>query len=176
MSNHVVLIGLMGSGKSTVGRRLAKRLGRTFVDTDARIETSTGRRVREVFQTDGESTFRDIEASILREILDGTEPSIVAGGGGIILREENRRLLTDEHVIWLRAAPSLLAQRLSQSARRGVGHRPLIDDDPLGTLTSMHESRSVFYAEVSDDVIDVDDLSPDQVVEECKRSIERRAS
>ncbi|NDD96154.1 MAG: shikimate kinase [Acidimicrobiia bacterium] len=169
-SRHVVLVGLMGTGKSTVGKRLAVRLGRPFVDTDARLETLSGRTIRSIFETDGEEAFRDVESNVLTDVLESPNPSVVAAGGGIVLREPNRRLLQQTFVVWLRADPTMLANRLRRSARRGATHRPLIDDDPLGKLNQMNADRSSMYDEVSTVVVDVDQLSPDQIVEQCVRA------
>ena len=171
-TRHVVLVGLMGTGKSTVGKRLAVRLGRKFVDTDTRIEESSDRSIRSIFESDGEEAFRDMESQVLVEVLDSSEPSVIAAGGGVVVRDANRQVLRSFSVIWLRAEPTMLANRLVRSARRGASHRPLIDNDPLGKLNEMNRNRSVLYAEVSGTVIDVDGLTPDEIVERCRRFVE----
>lgn len=169
---HVVLVGLMGSGKTTVGRRLARDLGIDFVDTDACIEERTCRSIREIFAGDGESHFRDLETDTLTSVLGSSHRCVIATGGGIVVRESNRRALAAHHVIWLRASPVLLASRLGRQARRGVGHRPLVDGDPLAKLTAMSSERRSMYEEVSDIVIDVDSLSVDQIVRISLETIE----
>ena len=164
---HVVLVGLMGSGKSTVGRRLARALGRVFIDTDARVEASTARSIRDIFTEDGENGFRDRESEVLGSALDTEVPSVIASGGGVVLRDTNRRLLDGHSVIWLRARPELLVDRVAGATRRGPDHRPLLDGDPLAKLTFMATERRALYAEVSDVTIDIDALAIEQIVRTC---------
>ncbi|MCE2763352.1 MAG: shikimate kinase [Ilumatobacteraceae bacterium] len=157
----------MGSGKSTVGRRLARALGRDFIDTDARVEASTGRSIRDIFAEDGENGFRDRESEALESALHTKVSSVIATGGGVVLRDTNRRLLDDHSVIWLRARPELLVDRVAGATRRGAGHRPLLDGDPLAKLTLMATERRAMYAEISDVIIDVDALAIEQIVRTC---------
>lgn len=161
MSRHVVLVGLMGSGKTTVGRRLAAELGRPFVDSDEVVEARTGRTVREIWHDDGEPAYRLLERSALMNALGDPTPSVIAAAGGVVLSADNRRALAaaDATVVWLRADPTVLVAR----ATRGT-HRPLLDDDPAGTLQRMSDDRDPLYTEVADDVVDVDDRSVDEVV------------
>lgn len=163
---HVVLVGLMGSGKSTVARALGQRLGRPVLDSDTMIEQRTGRTVREIFQTEGEDAFRDLETAVLNDALASREPAIIAGAGGIVLREQNRALLaaSGARVVWLAAEPSLLVDRV-----RGGGHRPLLDADPAGTLQRMHADREPLYREVAHQIIAVDGRSVSDVVEAILR-------
>jgi shikimate kinase len=153
VDRHLVLVGLMGAGKSTVARVLGDRLGRRVIDSDAVIEAATGRTVREIFQTDGEPAFRTLETDALIDALASDEPVIIAAAGGVVLREENRRALerSGAKVVWLAADPSVLVERV----RSGV-HRPALDDDPEGTLRRMHESREALYREVADLIVSVD--------------------
>ena len=90
MANHVVLVGLMGSGKTTVGKRLAARLDRHFVDADAALEDIADRTIAEIFEQDGEAAFRDLEADTFEELLEHHEPCIIASGGGLVLRRGRR--------------------------------------------------------------------------------------
>ena len=150
---HLVLVGLMGSGKSTVGRVLAERLGRPLFDSDAMIEERTGRTVREIFAADGEPAFRALETQALTDALDSDAPCVVAAAGGVVLAEANRRILraSGAKVVWLAADPAVLVERV----RSGV-HRPALDDDPAGTLLRMQREREPLYREVADLVITVD--------------------
>ncbi len=160
--DHLVLVGLMGVGKTTVGKRLAEILGWSLVDSDAQVEARVGRTVREIFERDGEPAFRVLETEALRDALDGPGPTIVAAAGGVVLSEENRRLLQrpNVEVVWLRADPSVLV------ARAATGdHRPLLEDDPAGVLARMAVDREPLYREVADVTIDVAGLTPDQVAE-----------
>jgi shikimate kinase len=152
-AGHLVLVGMMGAGKTTVGRILAERLGRPLVDTDQRIEASTGRTVRQIFADEGEPAFRALETQVLRESLAEAEPSVIAAAGGVVLDPENRRLLveSDARVVWLCADTALLVERVRNGA-----HRPLLDDDPAAVLERMAETRSDLYREVADVIITVD--------------------
>jgi shikimate kinase len=160
--DHLVLVGLMGVGKTTVGRRLSNRLGWALVDSDAQVEARTGRSVREIFEHDGEPAFRILETEALRDALDAPGPTIVAAAGGVVLAEANRELLErpDVTVVWLRAAPQLLVARASTG-----DHRPLLEHDPAGVLMKMAVDREPFYRAVADVVVDVDGLSADEVTD-----------
>lgn len=162
-SRTVVLVGLMGAGKTTVGRLLADRLARRFVDSDELIEAATGRTVREIFATDGEPAFRALETAALRDALDADEPAVIAAAGGVVLAEENRRALVDSDavVVWLEAELALLTDR----ALTGE-HRPLLDDDPAGTLRRMAADRAPWYSEVAGHRVDTSGRAPADVVDE----------
>jgi shikimate kinase len=149
---HLVLVGMMASGKTTIGRAVARRTGRVFVDSDAQIEAETGRTVREIFEQDGEAGFRRLEAEALARALASDEPAVIAAAGGVVLSPHNRALLkTAGRVVWLRADPRTLVGRV-----RPDDHRPLLAGDPGGTLARLAAEREPFYAEVADTVIDVD--------------------
>lgn len=159
-ATHVVLIGMMGAGKTTVGTRLADRLGRPFLDSDAAIEARTGRTVAQIFRTDGEPAFRELETEVLREMLDDGTPSVIAAAGGSVLDEVNRaRMRARATVVWLRVDPAVLVSRVE-----GGTHRPLLDDDPSATLLRLASEREGLYSATAHEVIDVDDAGPDEVV------------
>ena len=163
---HLVLVGLMGSGKTTVGRVVAERMGRHFHDTDAIIEARTGRSVREIFSADGEEAFRDLEAEVLAEIIAEEEPSVIAGAGGVVLREANRAALRAGRcrVVWLCADPAHLIERVTNG-----GHRPLLDDDPEARLRQMFIDREAFYREVAHAIVRTDGRNVHEVVEAVLR-------
>lgn len=150
----------MGAGKSTVGRRVAAEFGWPLVDSDDVIEARTGRSVREIWLTDGEPTFRALEADALGEALRREEPAVIAAAGGVVLSAENRRALNDADavVVWLTADPGTLVER----ARSGA-HRPLLDDDPAEAIQAMAAARESLYREVADRVIDVGERSIDEI-------------
>jgi shikimate kinase len=158
--SSILLVGMMAVGKTSIGRRLAELRGWEFFDSDRQIEAMTGRTVAEIWRTDGEPAFRRLEAQVLADALASTTPRVIAAAGGTVLDEQNRRLMQLHHpVVWLRADPELLATRLGTAT-----HRPLLDDDPEGVLKSLDAIRRPLYEEVADVVVDVDDLTPDQVV------------
>jgi shikimate kinase len=157
-----VLVGLMGSGKSTVGRLLAARLHRPFFDSDEMVEARTGRTVREIFETDGEAAYRPLETDALLAALDSPEPAVIAAAGGVVLSPVNRAALRQRagEVVWLRASPALLVQRALRQ-----DHRPLLERDPATTMAQMAADRAALYTEVADEIVDIDDLSPAQVAD-----------
>lgn len=150
----VVLVGLMGSGKTTVGRRLAARLDRPFVDADDELLRRTGRTVREWFAEDGEDGFRRAEADLFADLLSAPGPAVIAAGGGAVVTASTRALLTDRAlVVWLRAGVPFLVARARRKA-----HRPLLDDDPATVLARLAAERGPLYAEVADVVVDVEEF------------------
>jgi len=164
LKGPIVLVGLMATGKTTVGRSIAVRLHRPFFDSDAMIEARTGKTVAELWRTGGEPAFRSLETEALEAALDSEPPGVVAAAGGVVLAPANRARLRraaaeGATVVWLRAAPALLASRV-----RPNDHRPLLADDPAGTLRTMAEEREALYAEVAQRVVDVEGLSVGQIV------------
>jgi shikimate kinase len=149
---HLVLVGLSGTGKTSVGRRIAALLGVPFVDADEEIEERSGRTVRGIFAADGEAVFRELEANVMVDLLDSSEPSVIAAGGGAVVTESTRKLLCqpDVFVVWLTATPEFLASRTSKKA-----HRPLLDGDPVAALRHLEEVRAAWYKEVADVTFDV---------------------
>ena len=152
MGGHTVLVGLSGTGKTSVGRRVAALLSRPFVDADEEIEERTGRTVRGIFAADGEAAFRDLEANVMADLLAASVPTVIAAGGGAVVTETTRKLLQQPHVfvVWLTAAPEFLASRTSKKA-----HRPLLDGDPVAALRRLADDRTAWYAEVADVSYDV---------------------
>jgi shikimate kinase len=134
-----------GGGKSTVGRQLAKRLGRSFIDTDAVIEKRIGQPIRSYFELHGEASFRDLEAAVLEEVV-AEQNLILATGGGAVLRPANRTLLHDRcHVVYLRSTPEDLFRRLRHDTSR-----PLLQvGDPLAKLRELFDARDPLYRETA---------------------------
>jgi shikimate kinase len=161
-ARHLVLVGLMGTGKTTVGRLVAERLGRQLLDSDAMVEARTGRTVREIWRDEGEPAYRVLETAALQEALASPDPVVVAAAGGVVLRAENRAALHDADavVVWLRADPNVLVERVARG-----DHRPLLDDDPAGTLRRMESDREALYREVADAAIDTAGLAPSAVAD-----------
>ena len=163
---HLVLVGMMGVGKSTVGRIVAAELDRPLFDSDEMIEARTGRTVREIWSIDGEESFRALETDTLLEALAEPEASVIAAAGGVVLSEVNRAALrsADAHVVWLLADVDVLVERVRNGA-----HRPLLDDDPETVLRALYEVRAPLYQEVADAVVSVDHRSPHDVAKAVLR-------
>lgn len=146
----ILLVGLPGSGKSTVGRQLARRLGLPFADTDHEIEQRIGCSIREFFEREGEAPFRDIEEEVLRDLAQGGA-GVLATGGGAVLRAANRDCLRRAgHVIYLRSTPEELFKRLRHDA-----NRPLLQvADPLARLRNLFDERDPLYRETAHFIIE----------------------
>lgn len=156
----LVLIGSPGAGKSTVGRRVAKRLGVGFLDSDAEIEREAGMSVSDIFVTDGEAAFRDREALTIRRCLrDHT--GVLSLGGGSVLRAETREALSGRRVVWLRVSLSDAASRVGMNTAR-----PLLLGNVRATLGSLLQQRNPVYEEVASDVVETSGRSLGQVVQE----------
>lgn len=151
-SPHVVLVGLMGSGKTTVGKKVARLLGRRFLDADVELEARTGRSVAAWFEHEGEDGFRAAEARLLVDLLDESDPLVVGAGGGVVVTAANRDRLgaADTVVVYLHAEPAFLASRA-----RAKPHRPLLTGDPADVLAEMYATRDGWYRAVADAVVEV---------------------
>jgi shikimate kinase len=143
VKRSIVLVGLMGVGKTSVGRRLAKRLRLDFVDSDAEIESAAGLTVPEIFARFGEAQFRDGERRVIARLIDGP-PQVIATGGGAFMDPQTRALILERCAAnWLDGDVELLAERASRS-----GNRPLLDKaDPVGSLRALAAVRNPVYAE-----------------------------
>ena len=161
MSGHLVLIGMMGAGKTTVGGRVARRLDRRFVDSDVQVESRAGRTVRQIFEADGEAAFRALESEVLAEALAEEESLVIAAAGGPVLDPVNRaRMRQCGTVVFLEASPDDLVGRVG-----GDDHRPLLADDPAAKLKEMDAARRDLYLETAHHVVDA--TKPiDEVVDE----------
>lgn len=139
-----------GSGKSTVGRQLARRLVLPFTDSDHAIEQRIGCSIREFFEREGEAAFRDVEESVIHDLTEGLS-GVLATGGGAVLRAANRQRLREAaHVIYLRSTPEEVFRRVRHDA-----NRPLLQvADPLGRLRSLYEERDPLYLEASHFIIE----------------------
>ena len=148
--NNVYLVGLMGAGKTTIGRSLAKRLALDFIDSDREIEARTGVSIPTIFEIEGEDGFRRREAAVIDD-LSRLSGQVVATGGGAVLRQENRaNLRASGFVVYLNVPPQILWERT-----RNDRNRPLLRvADPLARLGELFAQRDPFYREVADLVVD----------------------
>lgn len=162
----VVLIGMMGAGKSTIGRRMAARLRLPFLDADTEIETAAGMSIPDIFETHGEPHFRDGEARVIARLLD-SGPAVIATGGGAFMREETRGRIRDKAVsIWLKADAEVIMKRV-----RRRSDRPLLQNaDPEGTVGRLLGEREPVYA-TADLTILSRDVPHDKIVDECMEAL-----
>lgn len=168
LNRHLTLIGMMGSGKTTVGRLLAAQLDRTVVDVDAQLVAKYNTSISDMFSVYGEGWFRDAEAELLASLLCGESSEVVSVGGGAILRPENRLVLREHSiVVWLRASVETLIVRTGTGAGR-----PMLAGDPAERIATLVAQRTSLYAQTADIVIDVDELSATQAAE-CVRAAVR---
>ena len=166
-TQNIALIGFMATGKSAVGRNLARRLHRRFVDLDALIEKAQGRKVREIFARDGESYFRQLEKQTLSEVLE-EQGQVIATGGGIVLDDENLVLLRQKALlIALTASTDVLVGRVGKNSKR-----PLLKGyDTRVRIEELLQQRQVRYAEANA-TVDTSGLTIDQVVEKIVQIVE----
>ena len=161
MTRHLVLIGIMGAGKTSVGQRCATQLGCAFVDIDDVVAANAGTSVPEIFATEGEDGFRAREVAAVADVLASPEPLVVACGGGAMTRPENRRAVRDHFVVWLVAEPAVLAARATAD---GLETRPLLRGrDPLVAIDRIARDRAAAYEEAADDVVTTEGRTVDQV-------------
>jgi len=157
-SHNVILVGFMGTGKTSIGRRVAQSLGFEFIDTDDQIVNSIEKPITQIFSDEGEDFFRELETQTLKSCL-GHCNQVIATGGGIVLREENRNMLSGSgYVIWLKASAELILDRVSRNRERPLLHTP----DPLQTIKDLLKERENLYASTADFIIDTNGLTLDE--------------
>jgi shikimate kinase len=168
-SRPIVLVGMMGAGKSTIGRRLAARLQLPFTDADAEIETAHRMSIPEIFQRYGEPYFRDGEARVIARLLD-SGPGVLATGGGSFMREETRQRIGDKAVsIWLKADTDVIMKRVKRRT-----DRPLLQTvDPVATVNRLLAEREPVYAK-ADLTIASRDVPHDRIVDEVIAALHAR--
>jgi shikimate kinase len=167
---NIVLIGFMGSGKTSIGRLVAHRLGFQFIDTDAVIVERAGMQVAEIFARHGEAWFRDQETATLRS-LGILNRSVISTGGGIVTREENREILRGlGYVVWLTASEDVIFDRVSRNKKRPLLQTP----DPRGTVHKLLTERHPLYEAAAQCTLDTTTLSHEStattLIAEARRS------
>jgi shikimate kinase len=168
-TRSIVLVGMMGAGKSTIGRRLAARLRLPFLDADTEIEAAARMSIPDIFETHGEPYFRDGEARVIARLLD-SGAGVLATGGGAVLREETRSLIRDRAVsIWLQADAEIIIRRVKRRA-----DRPLLQTaDPVATIERLIGEREPFYRQ-ADLTIWSRDVPHEKIVDECIDALHAR--
>lgn len=164
----IVLVGLMGVGKSTIGRRLASRMNLPFIDADDEIERAAGMSIQEIFDTYGEQAFRDGERRVISRLIDGT-PKVIATGGGAFVNDDTRRLILEKAVaVWLDADIDILVERVAR--REG---RPLLKGrNPREVLTELAKVREPFYAQAPIRIVSAD-TPHDSTIDKIMKAIGR---
>jgi shikimate kinase len=162
-AGRIYLVGMRGSGKSTVGRILARHLGWNFADADDEIEVRVGCSISDLLKTAGLGVLRDREAEVVRAMVL-FERYVIATAGGCVIRPENRDLLrATGRIIWLTGKPETLRSRIQLDPQSAARRPPLTDLDPLAEIAHLAEQRDPWYREVAELVISTEDRTPDQV-------------
>ncbi len=161
--NHIVLIGFMGSGKSSIGRLIAAKLGCHFVDTDQIVVREAGMEIPEIFRLHGEDSFRERERRAIESLKGGTTHRVIATGGGVVTRPENARLLRElGFVVWFTASEEVIFNRVSRNKKRPLLQTP----NPRQTIASLLAQREPLYAAAAHWKIDTSAFSHDAVARE----------
>jgi shikimate kinase len=168
-TRSLVLVGMMGAGKSTIGRRLSVRLRLPFLDADTEIEAAAAMSISDIFETHGEPHFRDGEARVIARLLDNG-PAVIATGGGAFMREETRRRIQEKAVsIWLKADADIIMKRVKRRADRPLLQTP----DPAATIGRLIEEREPVYQH-ADITIWSRDVPHEKIVDECVEALHAR--
>lgn len=163
MKTNIALIGFMGTGKTAVGKALAEKLGRSFVELDSLIEQKAGKSIPDIFQQDGETAFRELEIELTKEV-SKDKSLVIACGGGIVLNKINiDRLRESSGMVYLTASPGVILKRVANEE----GQRPLLEvDNPTLAIREMLSSRKPFYERAADIKIDTSRLDINSVAEQ----------
>jgi shikimate kinase len=165
----IVLIGPPGSGKSSVGKALSRKLSRPWIDTDTEVESRAGKRISEIFLEDGEATFRALERDVVDQVM-GSEAAIVSLGGGSVLNESSqKRITTAKEVVFLDVSISNAAPRVGFNK-----DRPLLAINPRQQWLQLMEKRRPIYESLATITVSTDNKKPDQVADEIIEAIEQR--
>ena len=163
---NLVLIGYRATGKTTLARHLADRLGWQWIDADVEIERRAGKSIARIFTEQGEAAFRDLEAQVIADLCGGPR-LVLAAGGGAPLREESRRAMRESgHVVWLTAAPETILARMTADATT-IDRRPsLTNRPPMEEIVQLLDRREPAYREAAHQMVDTEGKSPAELVEE----------
>lgn len=158
--SKIILIGFMGSGKTTIGKALSQKCQYSLIDTDKYIEEQQSRTISNIFEQDGEEYFRVLETNALKELLKSDEDMIISTGGGLAIKKENRELLKEAGTtFYLNATPETIYNRV-----KGDNKRPLLQcEDPKKKIISLMGERELYYIDASNKIIDTDDKTIDEI-------------
>ncbi len=170
-TGNIFLVGLMGVGKSTIGKRLAKKLDKTFIDSDREVEKRTGASIELIFDIEGEEGFRRRESAVIDE-LTRQDNIILATGGGAVLLPENRGFLSQRgRVVYLKAPIDVLAERMANDRKRPL----LQNSDRQARLQALQDEREPFYLEIADVIIKTDNLPMKKVIDRVLENLKQNA-
>jgi shikimate kinase len=173
---NIVLIGFRGTGKSTVGKHLANRLERDFIDSDKYVEDSSGKTIKHIFEEDGEEGFRKIEADVIAK-LSGMDNKIVAVGGGAVLKKDNVSNLKDNgFLVLLEATPEIIHNRITQDEKTTQQRPSLTDKKPLDEIKHLLEQREHPYKNAADYTINTSYVTCEDIVNEIIATIEKQSN
>jgi len=168
-NNKLLLIGYRAVGKTAVARALAKKTGLEWIDADDEIERRAEKTIAEIFEQWGEPGFRELEAAVVRDLVAGEQPIISLGGGAIIREAAFNLVKNSGTVVWLRAQPETIQQRLSADQLTRERRPSLTPRGPMAEITELLEQRTPVYEACADIIVDTDDASPESVVTEILR-------
>jgi shikimate kinase len=166
MHTRISLIGYRGTGKTTVARILARELGWLAVDADEELERRAGRTIAEIFATDGEAAFRDLEEHVVAQLCERSGVVLSLGGGAVLRALSRKRMVDAGPVIWLTATPTTLAQRLAHDPTTGARRPNLTATGGLAEIEQLLAVRTPMYAECATFAVDTDSRSPEAVAQE----------
>ncbi|MBP7746718.1 MAG: shikimate kinase [Phycisphaerae bacterium] len=175
-ARNVILIGLRGSGKSSVGRALAARLGWEFVDTDERVEAQTRRTIAEIFAQDGEPAFRALETAVIKDVARGTRQVLSVGGGAVLNPENCASLRAAGVCVWLTAPAEELHRRTQADPGTATRRPALTDAAGVGEVRRLLSARQPLYAALADHVVSTEELPLERVVETVLRVVTSEVS
>jgi shikimate kinase len=168
----ITFIGYRATGKTTLAKLLAQKLGWDWIDADVEIERIAGKTIAQIFASDGEGAFRDLESQVIADLCR-RDRLVLAAGGGAPMREENRRLMRQSgKVVWLRAQPKIILDRMSADPTT-PGRRPsLTDQNPLQEIVELLAQREPVYRQTAHLTIDTENRTPDQLADEILDRLE----
>ncbi|MGA2616399.1 MAG: shikimate kinase [Thermoguttaceae bacterium] len=168
---NLILIGYRATGKTTLARRLAERLGWSWIDADVEIERRAGKSIRRIFAEEGEPAFRGLEAAVIAELC-GRQHLVLAAGGGAPLRAENRQAMQHSgRVVWLTAAPETILARMSADATTPERRPGLTEKPPLEEIVQLLSRREPIYRQTAHLVVDTEGKAPDQLADEILKRL-----